>query len=343
MTEPVVADPSTAQAPSAAAGALSTVVDLSKVKGPEELPPSVAQELGEIVATHEGGWRDVLVKDGLKQLGVVGAFGLLALTGAMPVMRWAFFGAALSLPLGLMQTRRQAPYLMAIEHLKQLGVGWNARRRILKKLRQIAGTFPAAAPADRPPAVEIAALLEPKGDEMGRQTVLAAAPHADRLDQLPERTARVVVDQRLVFKRRVRWVVGLFVIIYGAVLGPLLVKASLGFVFVMAIALVLQLGLSVGLSLPLIRRQLRAPMLAVGLGKADAKLGLKALFAAEKKVRARAKATGDKLDREALVDALVEQWRGDLGAMPALTEGGDAAVVPDAPVPSAVADKASAA
>lgn len=348
MNEPTPAPGSATEgarsdAPSAAAGALRTVIDLSRVRGPQDLPPSLAEELGEIVATHVGDWKSVFLRDGLKAFGMVGAFGLMALLTGLPMLRWAFFGAAISLPFTAVQLKRQAPLLMAGEHLKQLGVGWNARRMIVKKLRQIVGTFPATRTEDRPGAGEIAALLDPQGEEMGRQAALPAAPHADRLEQLPERTARVVVDQRLVFKRRLRGVGVLLGIIYLVVLGPLLSKVSIGFILGLGAALAVQMALSLALSIPLIHRQLRAPLVAVGLGKGDAKAGLKTLFAAEKTVRRRLKAAGDKLERPAFIGAVVEQWRADLGAVSALPEGdGDELAVPEAPAPAmADADKAS--
>ena len=145
--------------PTSSTIALTTTRDLKHVTGPEDLPPSVARDIAVIVSTYRVTAPD-FARDMLK-LGVT--------TGAVVAVALMVFGvpsavgAAVGFFMALPMLWQKAPLARAQQHLKELGIGWNARRRLATKLSAIVGSLPARDPAERPGADEIVALLAPGG------------------------------------------------------------------------------------------------------------------------------------------------------------------------------------
>ncbi len=145
--------------PTSSTIALTTTRKFTDVTGPENLPPSVARQMAEIVATYRVTGSD-FARD-VARLGVG--------TAAFVAVMLAFFSAAsavgaviggvMALPL----VWQKGPLTRVQEHLKELGIGFTARRKLMRKLAAIVGNLPARDPAQRPAVDEIVALLAPGG------------------------------------------------------------------------------------------------------------------------------------------------------------------------------------
>jgi hypothetical protein len=180
--------------------ALTTTRDLKHVTGPENLPPSVAREVADIVAIYRVTPAEFVRHDLLKLGATTGTMFLFALVflGTASAVG-ALIGFGIALPL----TWRRAPLARAQQHLQELGIGWRARRRLVTKLAAIVGTSPATDPAQRPAVDQIVALLAPGGEDPWAQTD-KAAPRALIASDLDVTVARRVVTQTLDYRRRER-------------------------------------------------------------------------------------------------------------------------------------------
>lgn len=189
-------DPSRGLVP---ATALTTVRDLTKVRGPEDLPPSVARELAEIVATHRPTVGDFL-------RGVWPWFAVLPVFAIPAVVAgsWAHLVPSLvGIGFGLYATWRGAPFRKADEHMKELGIGWRGRRRIVKKLAAVVGAVPAEDIAARPSAEHVFRQLEPGGVDIV-PTGKVVAHRISRAEEMDDEMARSVAGQWLEWRTRTR-------------------------------------------------------------------------------------------------------------------------------------------
>ena len=302
----------------APATALTTVVDLSRVKTSHDLPPSVAVDVGEIVSTQVWTWGETIRSQAPKQFGIAAVLGVAALLYPSGLLTSAALGGLVGAFFGMVQMKRQAPLLAAGEHLKSLGVGFWARRRIVKRLREIVGTFPAKDPAARPDGIKIAAMLNPAGEEMGRHAALPAPERATSLEEVPQGVARVVSEQHMVLRRRVSWSLGGFGLLMGGYAVSLVWSKAGWFAIMIVLILGLQGVFSWVLVRAMVKRQLRAPLVALGLTKAQADQGLKALGLARRALKRDLKNGKATLGGDDFIDALTLAWRERLGAAPGL-------------------------
>lgn len=181
------------------ATALTTVRDLTRVREARDLPPSVARELAEIVATHRPTVDDFLRRE-WPLFATLPVFAVPALVAAS----WAHLLPSLAgVGFGVYATWRGAPLRKANEHMKELGIGWRARRRIVKKLGAIVGAFPAEDISVRPSAEHVLRQLEPGGADIV-PTAKIVAVRISRADEMDDQMANVVAGQWLEWRTRTR-------------------------------------------------------------------------------------------------------------------------------------------
>jgi hypothetical protein len=159
--------------PTSPTTALTTTRKLDHVTGTENLPPSVAREVAEIVATYQVTRADLLRHDVPKLWPIALIFVLPFICIGVPKAALPLAGL---LPLALTRLRQKAPLSRAQQHLKELGIGWRARRRLGTKLAAIVGSTPAQDPAKRPGVDEIVAFLAPGGQDPWAPSTSMAAP-----------------------------------------------------------------------------------------------------------------------------------------------------------------------
>jgi hypothetical protein len=258
------------QAPVAA---LTVLEDPKKVFGPEDLSPKMAREIATLVASHRPTAKEMLAHEVPPLVAILAALGGAALFLGPGVISWpALAGGLIGGSVGLLNAWRAAPIRAASRALKKMGVPLRGRRRILKKIQNIVGTFPPRDPADRPSAEEIAQHLEPALQDDGLQAPLARPARIANAEELEERPARTLVDQWLTWRFRGRVVAW----IYGGIplsLVVLLLAKGLPFkvlISVMAIQLPILLG-SLGLFHLIIQGKLRKHLRELGLEKKEQK------------------------------------------------------------------------
>ena len=201
--------------PTSPTTALTTTRKLGHVTGTENLPPSVAREIAEIVATYQVTGADFLRHDVLKLAVRMALFGggyavwVGTALAVMSVVIGSLLGICISLPI----LWRKAPLARAQQHLKESGIGWRARRRLGIKLAAIVGSTPAKDPARRPGVDEIVTLLAPGGQDPWAPSTSMAPPAVLTPSALDATLARSVVSHTLerLQQERVGWaVVGVF-------------------------------------------------------------------------------------------------------------------------------------
>jgi hypothetical protein len=160
--------------PTSPTTALTTTRKLGHVTGTENLPPSVAREVAEIVATYQVTGADFLRHDVLTLGPRVALVSVLAVAcvGDIVGVIAPLVGFCIALP----KLWLQAPLTRAQQHLKESGIGWRARRRLGIKLAAIVGSTPAKDPAKRPGVDEIVTLLAPGGQDPWAPSTSMAAP-----------------------------------------------------------------------------------------------------------------------------------------------------------------------
>ena len=193
--------------PTSPTTALTTTRKLGHVTGTENLPPSVAREVAEIVATYQVTGADLLRHDVPKLWPIVLIFVLPFICIGVPKAALAFLGL---LPLALTRLRQKAPLSRAQQHLKELGIGWRARRRLGTKLAAIVGSTPAQDPAKRPGVEEIVAFLAPGGQDPWAPSTSKAAPAVLTPSARDATLARSVVSHALEGRLREYGLYGFF-------------------------------------------------------------------------------------------------------------------------------------
>ena len=185
--------------PTSPTTALTTTRKLGHVTGTENLPPSVAREVAEIVATYQVTRADLLRHDVPKLWPIALIFMLPFICIGVPKAGLAFLGL---LPLALTRIRQKAPLSRAQQHLKELGIGWRARRRLGTKLAAIVGSTPAQDPAKRPGVEEIVAFLAPGGQDPWAPSTSMAAPAVLTPSARDATLARSVVSHAVEARQR---------------------------------------------------------------------------------------------------------------------------------------------
>ena len=193
--------------PTSPTTALTTTRNLGHVTGTENLPPSVAREVAEIVATYRITGAEFMRHDVLKLGTTTGLVFVLALVlvGASGAVG-ALVGFGIALPL----LWQKAPLSRAQQHLKELGIGWRARRRLGIKLAAIVGSTPAKDPAKRPGVDEIVALLAPGGEDPWAPTTAPVPRALLTAGALDATLARSVVSHALDRLRQERTLAAIF-------------------------------------------------------------------------------------------------------------------------------------
>jgi hypothetical protein len=247
---------SEAQALVSSTAALTTTRDLAHVTGPENLPPSVAREIAEIVATYRVTPADFMRHDVPKLLGTT-AFVFLMTYKTTPV--WTVIAFAAAAPIRW----RRTPLLRAQQHLKDLGIGTVARSAIGGKLAAIVGIAPAPDPARRPGVDDIVALLAPGGEDPWAPGKKAAPRALITATELDVTVARSVVRSTLERRRRERGMWGVFVLLAAVLVGVYGHAATM-------IAIVVACGVTCGVVLRLLQRTVMKHMLtSLGLAPAE--------------------------------------------------------------------------
>jgi hypothetical protein len=257
---------SEAQALVSSTAALTTTRDLAHVTGPENLPPSVAREIAEVVATYRVTPADFVRHDLLKLGATTGAVLLLALVflGA-PSAVGALIGFGMAVPL----TWRKAPLARAQQHLKELGIGWRARRRVGTKLAAIVGASPAPDPAQRPAVDEIVALLAPGGEDPWAPMQKAEPRALLTASELDVTVARSVVAHALDYRRRERGLVVVLGLLALGSAGFAVVKGSALFGALMVVSLAVSGSVGLGFGRLMQRPVLKRMLTSLGLAPAE--------------------------------------------------------------------------
>lgn len=255
--------------PTSPTTALTTTRNLGHVTGTENLPPSVAREVAEIVATYRITAAEFMRHDVLKlgtTTALIFAFALI-FVGASGAI-----GALVGFSMALPMLWQKAPLSRAQQHLKELGIGWRARRRLGTKLAAIVGSTPAKDPAKRPSVDEIVTLLAPGGEDPWAPSTSMAPPAVLTPSARDATVARSVVSHTLERLQRERGLAVLFGAL-GVGMGALtLARGSPVFVAVLILVTILFSG-GLGLALGrLMNRRVLGRMLA-SLGVAPAEQG----------------------------------------------------------------------
>jgi hypothetical protein len=185
--------------PTSPTTALTTTRKLGHVTGTENLPPSVAREVAEIVATYQVTGADFLRHEVLKlgvRVALIGV-GYAVCFGGEFAVKSVVIGTPLGFCMALPILWRKAPLARAQQHLKESGVGWRARRRLGIKLAAIVGSTPAKDPAKRPGVDEIVALLAPGGEDPWAPTMAPTRRALLTAGELDPTLARSVVSHSL--------------------------------------------------------------------------------------------------------------------------------------------------
>lgn len=241
----------------------TTRQELAAVTGPEDLPPSVARQMAEIVATYRMTGADA-ARD-LLRLGattaVVAAIALLLVSPASAV--GAMFGFFMAVPMVL----KKAPLTRVQQHLREIGIGWKARRRLMTKLAAIVGSLPARDPADRPAVDEIVALLAPGGVDPWAPSSVPGAPRVlVTTDSVDITLARSVVGHILDRRQRERTVLVTIGAVGVGTVGLLLSRgAPLWIAAMMGLVLLTSYGIGVALGRVLSRRLLGRMVATLGV------------------------------------------------------------------------------
>lgn len=144
------------------AGALTHVHTLADVRRPEDLPPEVAEEIAELLATRRytiGRW----LKDGLpSNLAAAAAF-----VAFHYVSSWFFFPGVYFAIRGLSRAWTEQLYGVLDERLRELGLSRRARVAIRHRVVELLGPQPRTDPAERPRAARLLEHLAPQRDRLG--------------------------------------------------------------------------------------------------------------------------------------------------------------------------------
>jgi len=253
--------------PTSPTTALTTTRNLGHVTGTENLPPSVAREVAEIVATYRITAAEFLRHDVLKLGGTTALVLVLSLVfvGASGAIG-ALVGCCMALPM----LWQKAPLSRAQQHLKESGIGWRARRRVGTKLAAIVGSTPAREPAKRPSVDEIVALLAPGGEDPWSPSATATPPAALTASTIDATLARSVVSHTLERLQRER-LLGVMFGVLGVGLGglTLLRNAPTAVAVILVVTIFFSGGLGLALGRLMNRRVLGRMLASLGVVPAE--------------------------------------------------------------------------